>query len=91
MKMITGLGSLEGETHHGGRCIDGHAYQVGITRIPPTNIPSPKGDVHVDQICDMSGHSLMKTKTPASSPQDPNGGLQVVTLCMWESQNAPIL
>ncbi len=24
-------------THHGGRCRDGHSYQVGVISIPPTN------------------------------------------------------
>jgi hypothetical protein len=79
------------KTHHGGRCIDERAYQAGVNCIPPTNFPSPDEDVHVDQIPDMSGHSLMKTKMPASSPKNPNVGLQVVTLCTWESLNTPII
>jgi hypothetical protein len=79
IKMITGLGSLEGETHHGGRCVDGCANQVvGLIRIPSTNVSSPNEDVHVDQIHDVSGHLLMKTKTPASSPKNSDGGLQIV-------------
>jgi hypothetical protein len=78
------------KTHHGGRCVDGRAYQVGVIRIPPTNFPSLDEDVHVDQIPDMSGHLLMKTKMPASSPQNPNVGLQVVTMYTCESPNTPI-
>ena len=69
IKIITDLGSLEGEAHHGGRCIEGRAYQAGIIRIPPTNVPSPDEHVHVDQIPDVSGHLVMKTKMPASSPK----------------------
>jgi hypothetical protein len=37
IKMITELGSLERETHHGGRCRDGCSYQAGVISIPPTN------------------------------------------------------
>ena len=69
--MITALGSLEGETHHGGRCIDGCAYQAGVICIPPTNVPSPDENVYVDQTSYMSGHSLMKNKYACMISQKP--------------------
>jgi hypothetical protein len=37
IKMITELGSLERETHHGGRCRDERSYQAGVISLPPTN------------------------------------------------------
>ncbi len=83
-------GVWKGETHHGGKCIDGRMYQAGVFRIPPTNVPSPNENVYVDQTSYMSGQSWWKTNTPASSPKSPNGGLQVVTLCTWESLTTPI-
>jgi hypothetical protein len=72
--MIIGLESLEGETHHEGRCIDGRAYQAGVICIPPTNVPSPDEDVYVDRISYVSGHSLLKNKYVCIIPQKPNGG-----------------
>ncbi len=44
--------------HHGGRCIDGQSYQVGVIRIPPTNFTS--NNQHTCQFLVLFGSSHMK-------------------------------
>jgi hypothetical protein len=49
------LASVETGTHHGGKCIDGCAYQAGVIRIPPTNFTFIDEYVNVSQLRDLSG------------------------------------